>query len=143
MNMKEQEKEKVLNKVRRILLIAQKTNYEGEAETAMLKAQALMVEHGLTVEDVSADEEGDGQEVISVEADAMGQRLTHWRGTLAVIIAENFRCKVFVLYRELRKSKQATLRFRGRQGIRRHEDEEGSQQPDQLQRRSPGRRRRI
>ena len=82
-------KENILEKVRKILAIAEKSNFAEEAEIAMLKAQQLLVEHGLSLSDVS--EEAIEKNVVTLDADELGQKV-HWRGLLSVIVGSNFRC---------------------------------------------------
>ena len=50
-------KEDILSKVKKLLAVAEGSNYEQEAQNAMLKAQEFMLKHNLTMEDIEFKEE--------------------------------------------------------------------------------------
>ena len=83
----------VRDKVRKLLALAE-SDFEHEAESAMLKAQELMALHGLSVESI---ESFDREPVREVGTERVGEagRLSFWKKQLAVLIAENFRCHVY------------------------------------------------
>lgn len=73
-----------------LLAVAERSTFPAEAQTALLKAQALMARHNLR----AADLPGRGEpapEFLDVEA---ARRRARWRYALAVVVADNFRCMV-------------------------------------------------
>lgn len=105
--MDRQERDKLLARVRRLLALAHRSPYAAEAHAALLKAQELMVRHGLAAADL--EEKPNDREVAHTDAFAGGQR-THWRGWLAAVVAENFRCTAYWAHLPNRRY---TLRFIG------------------------------
>lgn len=103
------DKERLLTRARKLLALAEGTPSEGEMMAAMLKVQTLLVKHGLTVEDVRGGD-ADPREVVNLVVDTTG-KVVHWRGWLAGIVAQNFRCET---YWE-RGGRQQKLRFIGMQ----------------------------
>jgi len=89
---KDLERAKYVEKVTKLLALASSSN-ENEAQMAMLKAQKLMVQHSIDmaeVEDIKTVKkevvEGtSGESVVSV-----------WKTSLANIVANNFKCKLFL-----------------------------------------------
>ena len=79
-------KEKIRSRIKKLLSRAE-SNYSAEAEQALLKAQQLMMEHGINKADI---EQEDVQTV--VEKKAYHSQVTLWQGGLAEVIASNFRC---------------------------------------------------
>ena len=108
--------EKVLDRIRKLLrLAADKGATQEEAESALLMAQRLMVEHGLNESQV---EEAPTPEEMKIEegvAEDIG-RTESWRGRLGSVIADNFRCKSF--WRQMRTAKpiRSLLVFLGHAG---------------------------
>lgn len=80
-------KEKIRSRIKKLLNRAE-SNYSAEAESALLKAQQLMLEHGINKEDIETE---DVQTV--VERKAYHSQVTLWQGGVARVIASNFRCK--------------------------------------------------
>ena len=56
----EEERRKILDRIKKILALANGTNFEGEANTAMAMAQSYMTQYGLSMTDVEIGEELDG-----------------------------------------------------------------------------------
>ena len=82
------EKEKVISKVRKILALTT-NNYGGEAEAAMLKAQKLLMEHNLSMQDVT--DANEKPEIVELELEY--NSTPWWYKYLIGIIADNFRCE--------------------------------------------------
>jgi hypothetical protein len=83
------DKEKIIAKIRKLLALTQ-SNFSGEAESAMLKAQQLLMEYNLGMHDVS-----DIDETIDViELTLQYHTPPWWYKYLIAAIAENFRCEV-------------------------------------------------
>lgn len=76
--------EKIVRKIQ-MLFAKKESNFKAEAETALLKAQELMLKYGITMQDVT------GQEVL--ELSVYHSQAPLWHGRIASILAKNFRCK--------------------------------------------------
>jgi|GEM_PF-2492048 len=108
------ERETVLDKVRKLRRVAERTTNRHEAENALLLAQRLMAEHDLAEAEAGGVQEGG--DVHAVDADLTG-RAVAWRVALAHAVAPNFRC-LFYLDRVADRAdgRRATvIRFVGRQ----------------------------
>lgn len=83
--------EKVLDKVKKLLAVADSTNNSNanECESALLKAQSLLASAGLSMEDVAQDESL--KEIVEMSITELGQTIW-WKRDLSVLIAKNFRC---------------------------------------------------
>jgi len=87
-----EERDKVIDRIVKILAKASNNPSREEAETALLMAQRIMAQHGLAVSDIENDQDVRGKkEVIDEEATDEG-RHSWWEKLLASIIADNFRC---------------------------------------------------
>lgn len=84
--------EKVIDKIRKCLTLAGNNPSQEEAASAMLMAQRLMAKHGMTIADI--DTEFVETEEIKIVKEEVGTG-SAWKVRLALIIAENFRCKTF------------------------------------------------
>ena len=80
-------------KIQKLLSLAQ-SNVEAEAKAAMLRAQALMAENDLSMEEVIAiaPEEEEAEEV---RVDKGTDTIAYWQKLLASVISKNFRCQMF------------------------------------------------
>ena len=78
---------RIIERVKKLLAVAQDNPSQGEAENAMLKAQELLALHRMTMEDV--EQKPQGVERVTVYA---ASRSARWREILGVAIADNFRC---------------------------------------------------
>ena len=85
-------KEDILSKVKKLLAVAEGSNYEQEAQNAMLKAQEFILKHNLTIEDIEFKE--DKKEVVDESAAESGRMSWYWK-RIMVIIGDNFRCKAY------------------------------------------------
>lgn len=84
------QRENVMEKIRRALALANDRANDAECETAMLMAQRLMTKHGIEMSEVEADEQP-SREVIHENITDRG-RTPYWKKALASVIADNFRC---------------------------------------------------
>ena len=84
--------EKILDKVKKLFALGGNNPSEEEAKSAILKAQKLMAEYNLTLEDIEDDEISSNREISSHEF-STGSDNT-WKYPLSITIANNFRCKV-------------------------------------------------
>lgn len=85
-------KEDVLSKVKKLLTVAEGSNYKQEAQNAMLKAQEFILKHNLTIEDIEFKE--DKKEVVDESAAESSRMSWYWK-RIMVIIGDNFRCKAY------------------------------------------------
>ena len=84
----------VIDKVKKLLALTG-SPYADEAQAAMLKAQKLLLMHGLTISEVQAAEESAVKEVADEEVSIGGKRNNWWEKILSKIIADNFRCVAY------------------------------------------------
>lgn len=90
------DKESVIEKVRKLLAVANKSNYPEEAMAAMLKAQEFMARHGIETMDL----ESEAQAKKKVADDCVieeNKRIIWWKSDLVNIVADNFRCSPYIL----------------------------------------------
>ncbi len=83
-------KEKMIDKIKKLLELATSDNPH-EAQLAMTKAQALMVEHNIEMQEV---EEQEQEDVIKATSDSWGRG--QFRRSLGVVISDNFRCISYI-----------------------------------------------
>lgn len=80
---------KIVEKIKKLLSLSGSPN-EHEAQSALLKAQELLAKYQLSMSDLEIQNETK-EEVVEVSVEATLSR-TPWKGRLAIVIAENFRC---------------------------------------------------
>jgi hypothetical protein len=87
----------VKEKIRKVQTLADRATDDGEAQAAVLAMQRLLARHGLTDGELTAIcEDGtisEKVEIIDFSLETFG-RLVEWKGELAAILADNFRCMV-------------------------------------------------
>ena len=89
----------VTEKVRKLLELSNNNPNENEALAAALKAQRLMAEYDLTIEQVKNKPES--REIIEAIYRHTGKHeMKKWKYGLATIVGNNFRCKVFMYGRD-------------------------------------------
>ena len=88
----------VLEKIRKIRAVAERSTHEHEVYAAMLLAQRLMAEHGLQEADLAHDgSEADSPHGPVEHATLFASaRYTAWKDSLAVVIASNMRCTTYI-----------------------------------------------
>ncbi len=84
----------IYDKIRKLFKLADKTNQEGEAQAALLAAQRLMVKHRIELSDIQSIVEED--DPILTECIQKDRWMICWKTQLVQVVAENFRCKVFI-----------------------------------------------
>ena len=87
----------VLEKIRKLRAVADRSSNKHEVYAAMLAAQRLMAEHDLQEADLAHDgseAESPHGPVEHASVDASG-RYTAWKGWLGMAIADNFRCACY------------------------------------------------
>ncbi len=83
---------KILDKITKILKLTENNN-ENEAQNALLLAQRLMMENGITMQDLSGQKQ-EIEKIIEKGVEVLKRRVWY-NVNLAGIIAPNFRCKAF------------------------------------------------
>ena len=84
--------EKIIEKIEKLFALAQNNPNENEAVAAAARAQELMAKYNLEMADLETSEK---KEELCTEMFEGGRG--KWRYQLAVIIARNFRCKTWLL----------------------------------------------
>ena len=82
----------IKDKIKKLLSLADRTPYEGEAKAALLKAKELMIENKLTEDDFK---DGKSQELAHVTSDEVKWTTDSgdiWMVDLATTIADNYLC---------------------------------------------------
>ena len=87
MNTTINKEEKILEKIKKLLALAGNNPSQEEAQAAAAKAQALLAEYNLTLEDTEEKSEEIGFSYFDTGVDRA------WKYDLASVIARNFRCK--------------------------------------------------
>ena len=91
--MLESKQEKIIAKIRKILELSKKNPNQNEAQSAALKAQALMAEYHVQLTDLEDLQDATAEDITEeVYQTGTGNK---WKYSLARIIARNFRCKHF------------------------------------------------
>lgn len=105
------ENEKILDKIRNLLSLAEDGGNDDESQTALLIAQKLMLKYKISQNDIN---EGGKQEII-IKSLSVYKRIYWWEKILVKIIAENFRVMFYVQSNRLpyQKSVQRKLVLMG------------------------------
>jgi len=94
-------KENVLEKVKKLFAVAENNPYLEEAQNAILRAQFLMLKHGVTVEDIDFQE--GKKEVVDESIAETGRMPWYWK-SLMMVLGDNFRCKAYIQKRNISKA---------------------------------------
>lgn len=88
-------KENIIERVRKILELANNNANDNEAQVAMMKAQEMLAKHNMTMKDITKDLGTDDvlDTVMDITINAS------WKTSLAKVIAENFRCAFLISQR--------------------------------------------
>jgi hypothetical protein len=90
--------EKIMNKIKNLLDLANNNPNENEAIAAALKAQELMAKYNIELDQL--DNKAETREIVETIYRETGKHdMKKWKYGLAVIIAKNFRCKHYFLGR--------------------------------------------
>jgi len=79
-------REKIVDRIKKILALASKTSFEGEAKTAMRMAKGLMKSFGLTMSEVEIKESVEDN-IVEEMTDISG-KLMNWKKVMAMAIEE-------------------------------------------------------
>jgi len=96
--MTQQQQETILTKVKKLLALAENNTSADESQNSFLKAQMLLLKHGLTMNDVADSDASNTKNVLNTSIDE-SSRMAWWKKSLASIISNNFRCKSFTSFR--------------------------------------------
>jgi len=91
--------EKILNKIKNLLDLANNNPNENEAIAAALKAQELMAKYNIELDQLE-DKKETREIVREVYRQSGKHEMSKWRLGLAYIIAKNFRCKTYFIGRQ-------------------------------------------
>lgn len=90
--------EKILNKIKNLLCLANNNPNENEAIAAALKAQELMAKYNIELDQL--DDKKETREIVREVYHQSGKHeMRKWKIGLATIIAQNFRCKTYFMGR--------------------------------------------
>ena len=89
------EMEKKISKVRKLLALAT-SNVEAESMAAMMKAQELMSQYGITSSDIEADNGDKKNQEGVTETEIKRARFRWWMTQLALVVAKNTACYVYL-----------------------------------------------
>lgn len=81
-------------KIRKVLALAKNPGTKEEGEAAMLAAQRMMAENNIVEADVNVA--NPIQKEVVAEAGSTNKRPVWWYGNLASILADNFKCYVYI-----------------------------------------------
>lgn len=88
------EKQKVIEKVKKILALAENNPNENEAIAAALKAQKLMAQFHINEKELGSEvTENNIDRIIS----SVGGKTQRWKVQLAQVLAKNFRCRIYLI----------------------------------------------
>lgn len=88
--------EKILNKIKNLLDLANNNPNENEAIAAALKAQELMAKYNIELDQL--DDKKETREIVEeIYHQSDKHEMRKWKIGLADIIAQNFRCKVYFM----------------------------------------------
>lgn len=104
------EQQKVLNKVKMLLALAGNNPIAEEAQSAMMKAQALLAKAGLSMSDAELFDTKHTSQVVHEGATEYVDNTEWWVKALAGVLADNFRC---VAYVNTTPSGKSQVRFMG------------------------------
>ena len=85
----------IAEKIARLLRLAGNNPNVNEANAALLKARALMMEHHLTEADLPGHEAAE-KKAVNVVLDTRQGEYPRWLGTLSLALARAFRCDVYL-----------------------------------------------
>lgn len=97
----------VVDKIKKLLSLSESSN-ENEARAAMLKAQALLIKHKLSMKEVQDYKSYNNK--IKDNVSSISFTKSKWKGRLAYVIAENFGC-----YSYFKTRRVHTITFLGRE----------------------------
>lgn len=109
----EKHRAKILDRIKKLLAVANGTNYEAEAATALRMAQSYMSSYGLDMTDVELQDDLAG-EIVELVLDEHNNRLNpeHWEQVLCLAVGTVFDCKPVRFHYDRTRSKMAFVGFK-------------------------------
>jgi len=98
--MTQEQQETILTKAKKLLALAENNTSADESQNSFLKAQMLLLKHGLTMNDVAESDISNTKSVLNTSIDE-SSRMAWWKKSLTDIISSNFRCKSFTSFRSI------------------------------------------
>lgn len=87
-------KKAIIEKIKKVLALAENNPSEQEALAAALKAQKMMAEYHIDEKDLGqVVDENNIDEIVSY----VGGKTQKWKISLALVLANNFRCRVYMM----------------------------------------------
>lgn len=90
----EKDKKEIIEKIRKIMALAENNPNENEAMAAALKAQKLMAEYHVDEKELGQKVTEDNIDTLFCPVDGKSQK---WKLRLAIVLAKNFRCNLYVI----------------------------------------------
>lgn len=90
------DRDKILEKVKKVLALSKNNPSEAEAQSAALKAQRMMAEYNITIKELEGKMIDNDISQVEVYV-KMGNK---WKAPLAFIVSKNFRCKYYFYGRD-------------------------------------------
>ena len=88
--------EKIMEKIKKLLALANNNPSEDEAMAAALKAQEMMAKYNIVLDDL--DDKPENHEIVKkIWVQDGKHNVKKWKWNLAQIVAKNFRCKVYAI----------------------------------------------
>lgn len=88
--------EKIIEKIKKLLALANNNPSEDEAMAAALKAQEMMAKYNVVLDDL--DDKPENREIVKeIWRETSSHSMKKWKWGLALTIAKNFRCKVYAI----------------------------------------------
>lgn len=113
--MESNDRERYIDKIRKLFALAGNNPSEQEAASAALQAQRLMAKYSIDPSEVEGGPSTAKQRIVEVETETMRDTRT-WRFHLARVVAGAFRCELFHKYVCERRRKLPRLVFYGYEG---------------------------
>lgn len=93
----EDKRQQMIEKVKKLMALAENNPSQEEAISAALMAQKLMAKYNIHEDDITLEEIKEG-DITSIRTEQKhNSHLMAWRKSLACIVARNFRCKCYML----------------------------------------------
>lgn len=105
-------KAKILDLIKKVLNKSQNNPSEEEASTALLMAQRLALKHGIDMSEVEDFATEQGKTIMQLETNMIGN-MPYWHLNLALVIADNFRVRLWRRAERLGNLKKSCIVFFG------------------------------